>query len=187
MVQSGFARTNRLARFGPHLSFDAPAANSSRHLPALKKQHFCTAPLRCRPTGVRDCCHNYAFAALTSFVNHPIKIALSNGWHERVFTEEASEPWQDAKHRSLALKHPDRVADSAGRATGQLRHPPLQLHLPNGRDWFPGSRSELERAAFHFPVGACVTRAPLPDAPCRKSLSLSQCSPASTNTRFPRV
>jgi hypothetical protein len=47
----------------------------------LKEQHFRTALLRRRATGVRDCGNYHSFAAVTRLVYEAIHVALGNSWH----------------------------------------------------------------------------------------------------------
>src|SRR5918911_4089627 len=65
LVERGAARAQGLARLGPDLCLDAPAAHRARHAAALEEEHLRAAPLRRRAARVR---HGRDYDALAARV-----------------------------------------------------------------------------------------------------------------------
>ncbi len=77
-MQPGFAGAHGRLRLGPDFSLDAAAADGSRYLSILEEEHFRTALLGSRATGMRDRGHHHPLAAASRVIDEAIHVALGN-------------------------------------------------------------------------------------------------------------
>src|ERR1700720_4771975 len=88
MMKGGFAGVHCKARLGPDFGFDAAAADCTRNFPIRKKEHLCAALLWRRAARVGHGRNDNALAPCARFVDQATEIALCNGAHESVVSDQ---------------------------------------------------------------------------------------------------
>src|SRR5438132_12793050 len=81
VMQGRLSRSQCFARFGPHFSFDAAAADGACGLAILEEEHLGAASLWRRAARVGNGSDDDTLAALVRFANQTIEIVLSDGAH----------------------------------------------------------------------------------------------------------